>query len=273
MTQLPTTTSIQLELTQGWLSIWFNQPERRNPLTDAVVHEIAQVLSAVADDRSIRGITFRGRGGFFCAGGDLTGFQRLASGAREEAMATSTLIGQLLAQLNRQPQVTLALIEGAAMAGGLGLACCCDVAIGTADARFAFSETRIGISPAQIARYVLQKCGYATGRRLMLTAARFQGREAADFGLLDAVVDDASQLSSAEMAIKAEVLSCAPAAIAATKALIVALPDIEEDERIHAAAANFTRALQGDEGREGVASFLEKRKPNWHVALEPATEN
>ena len=266
-TQLPETESIQLELDSGWLTIWFNQPERRNPLTDTVVAELSRVFAVVVSDRTIRGITFRGRGGFFCAGGDLSGFRAIAEGAREQAMTTSTSIGELLSQINALPQVTVALIEGAAMAGGLGLACCCDVVLGTSDARFGFSETRIGITPAQIAPYVLQKCGYATGRRLMLTAARFDGVEAERVGVLDMVVSSAEALTLEEARIRADVLACAPGAVAACKSLLVALPDIPSQDRVHAAAENFSRCLQSEEGREGVSAFLEKRKPVWHVEI------
>jgi len=267
MTTLPTTKAIELELQGSWLTIWFNQPERRNPLTDQVVDELREVCSAVALSRAVRGVTLRGKGGFFCAGGDLSGFQKLSDGPREDAMRTSTTIGDLLVQFNALPQVTVALIEGAAMAGGLGLACCCDVAIGTADTRFAFSETRIGISPAQIARFVLQKCGYATGRRLLLTAGRFDGEEAARVGILDRVVADAPGLADAEAAIRRDVLGCAPGAVAATKSLLVELNTIAEEDRVQFAAENFTRCLRSDEGREGVLSFLEKRKPQWAQEL------
>lgn len=267
MTTLPRTQSIELEQNGAWLTVWFNQPERRNPLTDEVVEELTAVCLAVRDDRSVRGITFRGRGGFFCAGGDLKGFQSLAAGPEDRVLAASQSIGELLALVDGLPQVTVALIEGAAMAGGLGLACCCDVTVATSEARFAFSETRIGISPAQIAHYVLQKCGYAVGRRLMLTAARFRGEEAARCGLIDVLVADEAGLSDAEKAIQRDVLSCAPGAIAATKALIQGLQGIDATERVAYAGQNFTRCLKGDEGREGVASFLEKRTANWHVEI------
>ena len=268
MTVLPETRSVQLELEEGWLTVWFNQPERRNPLTDDVVDDLETICAAVENDRAIRGVTFRGRGGFFCAGGDLKSFNAIASGAREQAMRTSTRVGDVLADLNALPQVTVALIEGAAMAGGLGLACCCDVSIGMNDAKFAFSETRIGITPAQIARYVLQKCGYATGRRLMLTAARFSGEEALAIGVLDTVVGSAQELEAKERAVRADVLGCAPGAVAACKALIIGMPQTPDDEKVSYAAENFSRCLQGDEGKEGVAAFVEKRKPSWHVATK-----
>ena len=269
MTQLPQTKTIDLVLTNNWLTVWFNQPERRNPLTDAVVHELIAVCDALIDDRSIRGVTLRGRGGFFCAGGDLKGFQALTQdhGDASGAVSTSVLVGELLAKLNGLPQVTLALIEGAAMAGGLGLACCCDVILTTRDAKFAFSETRIGISPAQIARYVLQKCGYATGRSLMVTAARFDGAEAFRLGLADRVENSADELVAVERDIQADVLGCSPSAVAATKALIVALPSVADDQKIEFAAKNFTTCLQSPDGREGVNAFLEKRKPSWHQEI------
>ena len=268
MTSLPHTDSIECEFHQGWLTVWFNQPERRNPLTDEVVADLQRICDVLQDDRSVRGLTLRGRGGFFCAGGDLKGFQTMATASSDDVIAMSETIGRLLYTLDRLPMVTIAVIEGAAMAGGLGVACCCDVTIGTADAKFAFSETRIGISPAQIARYVMQKCGESTGRRLMLSAARFAGKQAAALGILDVVVPDANGLEAAEARIRADVLACAPGAVAATKALIRALPTLPDDQKIRFAAENFTDCLQGEEGREGVASFLEKRKPSWHQESE-----
>ncbi len=264
MTTLPATDSVECEMDNGWLTVWFNQPERRNPLSDEMVADLQRICDALQDDRSVRGLTLRGRGGFFCAGGDLKGFRALATAPNEDVIAMSETVGRLLYSLDRLPMVTVAVIEGAAMAGGLGVACCCDVTIGTADARFAFSETRIGISPAQIARYVMQKCGYATGRRLMLSAARFKGEEAADLGILNIVVPDTEGLATAEARIRSDVLACAPGAVAATKTLIRTLPTLPEEQKMRFAADNFTACLRSEEGVEGVASFLEKRKPNWH---------
>ena len=267
MTKLPNTESVECELDQGWLTIWFNQPERRNPLTDAVVAELQRIFDSIQDDRSIRGLTLRGRGGFFCAGGDLKGFQDMVNAPKSDVIAMSETIGRLLYTLDRLPLVTVALIEGAAIAGGLGLACSCDVVIGTADSRFAFSETRIGISPAQIARYVMHKCGDSTGRRLMLSAARFEGKEAEKLGIVDMLVPDPSGLNEAERKIRADVLACAPGAVAATKTLIRQLATSPDEKKIRLAAENFTDCLKGDEGVEGVASFLEKRKPLWHQEI------
>jgi isohexenylglutaconyl-CoA hydratase len=269
MSQLPLTQTVDLELSNDWLTVWFNQPERRNPLTDAVVQDLISVCDCLMNDHSVRGLTLRGRGGYFCAGGDLKGFQTLTRGDGDTsaAVSTSVLVGELLEKFNRLPQVTLALLEGAAMAGGLGLACCCDVILATHETKFAFSETRIGLSPAQIARYVLQKCGYATGRRLMVTAARFDGTEAYRMGLVDHVENSAEALFAMERQIQADVLGCSPNAIAATKALIAELPSVADEQKIEFAAKNFTTCLQSPDGREGVSAFLEKRKPRWHQEI------
>lgn len=260
---LPATEHLDLELQRGWLTLWFNQPERRNPLTAQVTAEICAVLDAVREDREVRGISFRGRGGWFCAGGDLAAFQRMDSADHAAVVAMSMDAARVFAAVDSAPQVTVALIEGAAMAGGLGLACCCDVSISTADARFAFTEARIGLTPAQIARYVLQKAGYATGRRLLLTAARLTGTEAAALGLVDQAVPDTAALEAAANELITAVLGCAPGAVAATKALVRALPATADQDIAALAAENFARAFGGAEAREGIAAFMDKRPAAW----------
>jgi isohexenylglutaconyl-CoA hydratase len=217
----------------------------------------------------VRGITLRGRGGVFCAGADLkafrSGHQGGASGSREAVIEQSKRGAAMFEMVNTMPQVVIAVVEGAAMAGGLGLACCADVVICDASAKFALTETAIGLSPAQISPFVIQKLGFATARRLMLTAARFDGREAGQLGLADFVGEGAEALETVEQQIKAQVLKCAPGAIADTKALILAQPGMSRAQIVQAAAENFAGRLLSDEAREGVASFVEKRKPRWAV--------
>ena len=264
---LPETHSIETEIKNGWLTIWFNGIENRNALTDQRVEETLAVLHAVADDRSIRGITLRGRGGVFSAGGDLKSFQKFSEADDADVIEMSKSIAHLLNRLNSMPQVTVALVEGAAIAGGLGIVCCCDVAICQSSAKFAFSETMIGISPAQIARFVMQKLGYAKARRLMLTAARFNGAEAEALGLADFAADEIDALEAIERRVRRDVLKCAPGAIADTKSLILDLPYVDPADVPDIAGRNFTQRLKSEEGKEGVRSFLEKRAPIW--AQEP----
>ena len=266
MTNLPRVTAVEPVLKNGWLTIWFNQPESRNALSAELVGDLVGVLEAVREDRAVRGITLRGRGGVFCAGGDLKSFNKGQKGGQtKDDVIRSSKEGAVLFDLvNTMPQVTIALIEGAAMAGGFGMACCADVVICEARARFAMTETRIGLSPAQISPFVIQKLGFATARRLMLTAARFDGTEAQVLGFADFLGSDLAELETHEMQIRKQVLACAPGAISDTKSLILAQGAMNRGEIVNAAAENFAGRMLSDEAREGIASFLEKRKPNWH---------
>ena len=266
MTSLPSVSAVEPELQNGWLTIWFNQPDSRNALSAELVGDMISVLRAVRDDRAVRGITLRGRGGVFCAGGDLKAFNKGQTGGqtKDDVVNSSKHGAEMFDLVNAMPQVTIALIEGAAMAGGFGIACCADVVICDASARFAMTETRIGLSPAQISPFVIQKLGFATARRLMLTAARFDGTEAHALGFADFLGDNIDALEAHEMQIRKQVLACAPGAIADTKSLILSQGEMNREEVVQAAAENFARRMLSDEAREGIASFLEKRKPAWH---------
>lgn len=262
---LPHVTALDLDLSGGWLTIWFNQPDSRNAMTQALTEDLLAVLDAVRDNRDVRGITLRGRGGVFCSGGDLKSFRNTLQSLDDPdaVMVASKRGARIFDTVNTMPQVVIAVVEGAAMAGGFGLACCADVAIVHADAKFAFTETAIGLTPAQIAPFVIQKLGRATARRLMLTAARFDGRMAAELGFADIVAETTDDLEAAEVNIRRQTLRSAPGAVADIKSLIHDLPNLDRAAQIQAAAENFTARMLSDEGREGIASFLEKRKPNW----------
>jgi len=267
----PRTDHLVLEPDAGWLRIWLNRPEARNALSDALVAELRAVLQRVRDDRSIRGITLRGRGGVFCAGGDLKGFGAVMGGGEvsdpEEQVRSVARIsrqaGELFWLLAELPQVVLVLVEGAAMAGGLGVVCTADLVAVTKDAKFALTETTLGIAPAQITPFVVQRLGLRLARRLMLTAARFDGAEAGRLGLADYVVDDAGSLDRVEQEVRSQVRRCAPEANAVTKRLVLAANRSDRERMLDLAGDAFARCLLGDEGREGITAFLEKRKPRW----------
>ena len=266
MTNLPKTENILLEQDAGWLTIWFNRPDNRNALSKELTTELKAVLNAVRDKKNIRGITLRGKGGVFCAGGDLKGFKNNYQGGSqtvEDIAAASRQGGQMFDLINELPQVVLILVEGAAIAGGLGMVCCADAVAVTKDARFAMTETAIGIPPAQIAPFVAQRLGLRIARRLMVTASRFDGEEAHRLGLADYVVDDAAGLDQIEADMKKQVRRCAPGANAVTKAIVLATRHLNREQQLDFAAKGFAECMLSDEGREGVASFIEKRKPIW----------
>jgi len=258
--------TLEISLDQGWLQLRLNRPEARNALSDEMVSELLQLLETVAQRRDVRGITIRGNGGVFCAGGDLKGFK---SGFQDNAAdlarieAASERAGELFERINTMPQVVLMLVEGAAMAGGLGMVCAGDVVAVTKSAKFALTEVTLGIPPAQIAPYVVGRLGLASARRLMLTAARFDGGQAQELGLADYVVEDAAGLEQIEAEVQASVRRCAPGAIAATKALVLASGTQSGAEMRRTAAQSFARCMASDEAREGIAAFVEKRKPHW----------
>ncbi|MFK8051344.1 MAG: enoyl-CoA hydratase-related protein [Woeseiaceae bacterium] len=256
--------TLRTELQQGWLTIFLSQPDKRNALTDKMVAELSLELTRTAADASIRGITMRGDGAVFCAGGDLKGFQsNLDADSRALIDTSSRTAGNLFHQIDEMPQVVFMRVHGAAIAGGLGVVCGGDVVAVTADAKFALTETQLGIVPAQIAPLVVQRVGAATARRLMLTGARFDGTTAAKLGLADFVANDEAALDEIEAQVRRDVMRCAPGAIAATKQLIRDIQPLNTEETIEYAAMTFTERLASDEGREGIASFIEKRKPEW----------
>ncbi len=250
---LPKTENLSAKWDGSWLTIALNTPENRNALSAGMSADLTAVLMAVRTDRSVRGITVRGNGGVFCAGGDLKGF----SGGDADILAMSKGGGALFSLVASMPQVVVALVEGAAMAGGLGLACCADIVVTTKSAKYALTETRLGIIAAQIAPYVAARTGLVTAKRLMLTGALFSGEQAQTYGIADFVNDD---LTAKEIEIKNQVLQCAPGANALTKDL---LSKLGAEDFTDAAAQTFLTALQSDEGREGLTAFMNKRKPNW----------
>lgn len=265
MHNLPPTTKILTELQDGWLTIWLDSPKNKNAIGDAMMTDLLAVMAAVRDDRSVRGITLRGENGIFCSGGDLKSFNAMqAPGVGHTDVATlNRRIGDVLLELNEMPQVVICLVEGAAIAGGLGMMCCGDVIIGTQDAKFSLTETMLGIPPAQIAPFVVARVGLSTARRIMLTGARFTGVEAHGYGLLDETAVDVAGLEEIEAKIKRGVLKCGPGAIAATKHLILSSRDRTGADMMDHAADVFATRMLSDEGKEGISSFVEKRKPNW----------
>ena len=266
MSRLPETKNLILNFQDGWLTIWFNRTDNRNALSVELVNELRDTLKSVRDNRTVRGITFRGKGGVFCAGADLKGLKSLidTDAQKEEIANFSKVIGHFFELVNTMPQVTIMVIEGAAIAGGFGLACTGDVTIVPKDTQFALSETMLGLTPAQISPFVIHRLGSALGRRVMLTGARFNGEKAAQVGLADFIGSDEAELTNLEQKIKTQVLRCAPRAIGITKELIQSIPGLSKEKRITMMADNFAESVLGEEGREGIASFMEKRKPKWN---------
>ena len=261
----PETSVIILQEDRDWATIWLNRPEARNAMSDELVVELQTMLDYLATRDDIRGITVRGKGEVFCAGGDLKGFKNNFQAVRmdEEVVEDSSKMGRFFLTVRGMPQVVIFLLHGAAMAGGLGMASAADIVIATKDTRMALTETAIGIVPAQIGRYIVARTGDIKARRIMLTGHRFTAVEGADYGLVDFLVEDVAAAEAQLAELVAGVRRCAPQANAATKKLLEANKHLDDVAMIRYAGEAFAESVKSDEGREGVASFLEKRKPNW----------
>ena len=265
MTTLPNSEALDLEVDGSWLNVWFNEPEIRNPLTEARVNDLHELCLFLQDRRDIRGVMFRGRGAVFCAGADLKAIQKLFEGppVRQEIIGFSRRVGLLMQAINALPQITIMAVEGAAIAGGFGFICLGDIIISDEETRFSLTETRIGLSPAQVAPFVIQRLGFKEARRLMLTGANFRGKEALRIGLVDQVTKGQEEIDMAIQSVKKEVMYCAPEAVAETKKLLLGIQDLSQIDATNLAAETFADRVLSKEGVDGVLSFVQRRKPFW----------
>lgn len=266
MADLPHTNDLALERSGSVLTIWFNRVAAKNSLSGEMVAELDAVLDAVRDDHAIRTLVIRGKGGIFCAGGDIKGFKSGSQGgeqSEDDVAAGNREFGDVMIKLNEQPQAVIMLVEGAAIGGGLGLCCVGDVTIVTRDARFRLSETSLGIPPAQIAPFVTERVGLTQARRLMLTGARFKGAEAVEYGIGHILAEDAQDMEVKCAEVLEQISHCAPGANAVTKAIVFEALRKPRGEALDFASRGFARCMLSDEGREGVAAFIEKRPPAW----------
>ena len=268
MADLPNTETLLLSLEAGVLNVTLNRPDSRNAMSLAMVGELRAVLAAVHGDLSVRAIVLRGAGGHFCAGGDIKDMasaraRSQGEGGADAYRALNRAFGSLLEEAQRTPQVLIAVLQGAVLGGGFGLACVSDIAIARQDARFGLPETTLGILPAQIAPFVVGRIGLTQTRRLALTAARFDGSEAERLGLVHFSEPDDAALEVRLQQVLGQVRQCAPQANAATKALLLATEGQALGPLLDSAAEQFAAAVTGAEGVEGTLAFVQKRPPKW----------
>lgn len=269
MTALPACTTLLLSRDGSRLHVTLNRPESRNALNGEVVQDLTAVAAFLEGAADIGAVVLRGAGGTFCAGGDIRGFLAQldsaapAPGERDPIALQNRRFGVFLQRFDNLPQTIVVAIEGAAFGGGLGLASIGDVAVCMADARFAMSETGLGVVPAQIAPFVARRIGVPEARRLALTGMQFDGREAGRIGLVHHVCDSAETFAATLAKVLTDINRCAPGANAATKRLLLASATTPLEALLDDAASAFAAALRSGEGREGVSAFLEKRPAAW----------
>lgn len=268
MSLLPNTEHLILEKRGSVLTIWFNRPAAKNSLSEEMIVELHAVLDVAATLPTLRTLVLRGKGDIFCAGADIKGFRAGAQGGAQDEQDVARgnrAFGDLMLKLNEQPQAVVMLVHGAAIGGGLGLCCVGDVTIVARDASFRLSETSLGIPPAQIAPFVSDRIGLTQARRLMLTGARFKGEDAVRYGIGHILADDADDLETKCAEVLAQISLCAPGANATTKRILFEATRRTRPDALDYASRGFAACMLSDEGREGMAAFVEKRKPVWAV--------
>jgi methylglutaconyl-CoA hydratase len=257
--------AIQIEQdARGVLTLTLNQPEKRNALSSQMIAELTEFAQTVEQHKA-RAVVLRGAGEVFCAGGDLAWMQQQMAADRATRMAEARKLARMLQALNTLPLPLIALVQGGAFGGGVGMASVCDYVIAETSARFGLTETRLGLIPATISPYVLARMGEGRARRVFMSARLFDAAEAERLGLVAEVVPDAA---AGEVALERQLkpyFKAAPGAVAAAKALARSLgPRIDEaviDRTIEALADTWEQ----QEAHDGIAAFFAKASPPWAV--------
>ena len=252
------------ELANSVFTVTLTRSERRNAFDESLIAEITDAVTWANASPHVRVIMLKGEGTSFCAGADLNWMKRVANYSVEENEADARRMQIMYEAIADSPKATVARVQGAAIGGGAGLVAVCDIAIASEEAKFAFSEVRLGIAPAVIAPYVLRKIGIGAARALFLTGERFDVAKALRLGLVESVVP-ASELDEAVQAKVAALLQGSPEAITRIKRLV---DDVAFQELSHAAPLTVRTIAElrvSAEGQEGIKSFLEKRKPSYAV--------
>jgi methylglutaconyl-CoA hydratase len=243
-------------------TVTLNRPERHNAFDETLIAELALAFDDLGKDESVRLIILAAAGTSFSAGGDLNWMQRAAAFSREENVADAEKLAAMLRTIDLCPKPTIARVQGLALAGGTGLIACCDIAFAADAAEFAITEVRIGLVPAVIAPYLLRAIGPRQMRRWALTAQRMSAAEAQRIGLVHGIVP-AADLDRIIAAEAASLMLGGPDAQRAAKDLIRSAARPLDAGVIAETAQRIADRRASAEGKEGVAAFLEKRRPRW----------
>ena len=244
-------------------TITLTQPEVRNAFSDEVIAEITAAFTEVGGRADVRCVVLAAEGPAFCAGANLNWMRRMADYTREENIQDAGKLAEMLRVIYTCPQPTIARVQGDVYAGGMGLVAACDMAVSVDSAGFCLSEVKLGLIPATISPYVIRAMGARAAHRYFLTAERFDAAEALRTGFVHAVVG-ADQLDAKVDELARALTSASPNAVRACKKLVMDVAEREINARLIAATVEGIADIRAsDEGREGVQSFLQKRKPAW----------
>jgi methylglutaconyl-CoA hydratase len=253
------------EINGGVGRLTLNRPAVHNAFDDRLIGQLTAALLSLEADRRVRFVVLAAAGKSFSAGADLAWMQRMAGYTERENLEDARALAGLMSTLDRLAKPTVALVQGAAFGGGVGLIACCDVAIASEAATFSLSEVKLGLIPAVISPYIVAAMGPGAARRFILTGERFSARRALHHGLVHEVVP-ADRLEETGRHVLDHLAQGGPQAQADAKDLILSLAGKPTDRAmIEETAERIAWIRVGEEAREGLAAFLEKRKPGWQA--------
>lgn len=244
--------------------VTLNRPDVRNAFNEHVIADLTAWAGAVHLDPGVRVVVLGGAGKVFSAGADAAWMAKMADYSRADNVRDARAGAEMFLAINTLPAIVIGRIQGAALGGGSGLAAVCDIVVAGADAIFGFTETKLGILPAMISPYVLQKIGASAARELFLTGMRFDAQKAKAIGLVHSIVA-AADLDAAVDSYVRESLGASPTAVARAKALIPSVLGRPPADVIDITADAIATQRVSAEGQEGLQAFLGKRQPSWNV--------
>lgn len=242
--------------------IFLNRPEVHNAFNSTMIVELDDAIERVKEDKSIRVIVLSGKGKSFCAGADINWMREIIHYSFEQNLEESLQLAELLHKIYVLPKPTVAMVNGTAIGGGIGFVSACDIALASEDAKFGLSEVKIGLVPAAISPYVIRRIGESKAREYFLTGKRISAQKAQDIGLINDVAP-AEELEDKVEEIIQLLLASGPEALASCKELIKKVAHMSFEEAKSFTARMIANLRVSKEGQEGMASFLEKRKPLW----------
>ncbi len=253
---------IVVELRDHVLHVRLNRPEVHNALNGEMVEELASCFFSVHEGEAVRAVLLCGEGPSFCAGADVGWMKMVARFDYEANLRDARSLSDMLSALNACPVPTVARTHGAVLGGGMGLIACCDVVVAADDATFGFTEAKLGLLPAVISPFVLQKIGPGHARALFTTAQRFGAQRAQLIGLVHVVTPYKNLDDTTERQVQ-ELLTSAPGAASEAKSLVERVSRTSVPAVYDYTVETNARMRETAEGREGISAFLEKRRPRW----------
>ncbi len=255
--------TLEIEIKDNVATVWLNRPDLHNALNQQLISELIDCFEKLNDEKEIRIVLLRGKGKSFCAGADLNYMKGISNFGFEENYQDSLKLAKCFNAIYTCKKPTIAVVQGAAIGGANGLLAACDFVYCADDTKFAFSEVKLGIAPATISPYVKKRIGEYGSRELMISGKRFSGKEAEWYRLVNKSLP-IEELNAFVDNIIENLMTSGPEAMSACKTLIYDISNkLSFEESIDYTARLIAELRASKEGQEGMASFLEKRKPNW----------